>query len=122
VGSPLRPKRRTSGPSPTSLAAATVVIAAGLALCDSAQAHVKWFAPYIVGAPPAPISRTITDPWFWTVIVLVLVPLMGTRAIERSGKGNQVDKLGDRLGTIRWILQQLADVRCVCFSGQTKIR
>jgi hypothetical protein len=50
--------------------------------------------------PPAPLSRSITDPWFWTAIVLVLVPFMVTRAIERSGKGKQVDKPGDRLGTI----------------------
>jgi hypothetical protein len=28
---------------------------------------------------------------------------MGIRAIERSGKGKQVDKPGDRSATIRWI-------------------
>src|SRR3546814_4156103 len=37
-----------------------------------AQAHVKWFAPYIVGAPPQPVTITLADPGFWTGIALVL--------------------------------------------------
>lgn len=39
----------------------------------AAQAHVKWFAPYIVGAPPEPITNTLYDTWFWVGIGLVLV-------------------------------------------------
>src|SRR5690606_6587603 len=36
----------------------------------SAAAHVKWFAPYIVEAPPHPISYTLSDIWFWTGLAL----------------------------------------------------
>lgn len=32
---------------------------AGVAL--TAHAHVKWFAPYIVGAPPQPLSATLAN-------------------------------------------------------------
>jgi hypothetical protein len=53
------------------------VAAAFVAFATPADAHVKWFAPYIVGAPPAPISNTLSDVWFWTAIVLVLVFFRG---------------------------------------------
>ena len=36
------------------------------ALTGPALAHVKWFAPYIVGAPPQPIGNTLANAWFWT--------------------------------------------------------
>ena len=49
-----------------------------------AQAHVKWFAPYIVGAPPQPIGATLTNTWFWTGIALVLVFFLATRVVETS--------------------------------------
>ena len=44
-----------------------------IGLSTPAQAHVKWFAPYIVDAPPAPIFGTLTNPWFLLAVVLVLV-------------------------------------------------
>ena len=53
-----------------------------LCLPLAAEAHVKWFAPYIVGAPPQPISATLTNTWFWTGIALVLVFFLATRAVE----------------------------------------
>jgi hypothetical protein len=49
-----------------------------------AQAHVKWFAPYIIGAPPQPIAATLTDIWFWTALALVLVFFLATRAVLDS--------------------------------------
>ncbi|MBK0393724.1 DUF305 domain-containing protein [Ramlibacter algicola] len=55
-----------------------------------AQAHVKWFAPYIVEAPPQRISETLHDPWFWTGIGLVLVFFLATRAIERTKLGEGI--------------------------------
>ena len=53
----------------------------------AANAHVKWFAPYIVEAPPQRIMETLTDRWFWTGILLVLVFFLATRAIERTRFG-----------------------------------
>lgn len=66
---------------PLSLAglAATLPLAAG--------AHVKWFAPYIVEAPPQRIGETLVDPWFWTGIALVLVFFLATRAVEKTRLG-----------------------------------
>ncbi|MET0532342.1 MAG: hypothetical protein ABW003_29170 [Microvirga sp.] len=31
-----------------------------------AEAHVKWFAPYIVDAAPQPVGATLSNIWFWT--------------------------------------------------------
>jgi hypothetical protein len=99
---------RTAEPSghcgvPVKAATATAFVGAGLALFPSvAEAHVKWFAPYIVGAPPAPISRTLADPWFWAGIVLVLVFFVVTRAIERSATGEVILKGMDRISDPLW--------------------
>lgn len=56
-------------------------------LPTNASAHVKWFAPYIVGAPPEPVGRTLSDPWFWVGIALVLVFFLLTRLLERGNWG-----------------------------------
>src|SRR3712207_5531667 len=55
-----------------------------------AGAHVKWFAPYIVEAPPQRIAETLTDRWFWTGILLVLVFFLAARALERTPGGTAV--------------------------------
>jgi hypothetical protein len=55
-----------------------------LCLPVAAEAHVKWFAPYIVGAPPEPISAMLTNIWFWTGIALVLAFFLATRMVETS--------------------------------------
>jgi hypothetical protein len=52
-----------------------------------ASAHVKWFAPYIVGAAPQPIMRTLTDGWFWLGIGLVVMFFTAARGLERSPYG-----------------------------------
>ncbi len=65
-------------------------------MASGADAHVKWFAPYIVGAPPRPISYTLADPWFWTGLMLVLVFFVATRVIERSFMGEAILKGMDR--------------------------
>ncbi|CDN48878.1 Hypothetical protein RG540_CH27120 [Neorhizobium galegae bv. orientalis str. HAMBI 540] len=54
----------------------------------SVQAHVKWFAPYIVGAPPAPVSLTLSNEWFWLGIGFVVVFFAVARAFERSRFGD----------------------------------
>lgn len=83
-----------------------------LLAAEPASAHVKWFAPYIVGAPPQPISATLTDTWFWVGIALVLVFFLATRAVEKSSAGERIllgmDRLSDPL------YNRLDDfVRCV---------
>lgn len=85
-----------------------------------AEAHVKWFAPYIVGAPPQPIVFTLVNPWFWTGIGLVLVFFLATRLIEKSGAGESIlagmDRLTDPLH------QRLDDfVRAVIASQEREI-
>lgn len=67
-----------------------LALAAGWAAAPLAQAHVKWFAPYIVEAPPRRILHTLADPWFWTGIVLVLVFFLATRAVERTRLGEAI--------------------------------
>jgi hypothetical protein len=84
----------------TILAAACLGWASTTAL--PAQAHVKWFAPYIVGAPPQPISTVLSDPWFWIGIVLVLFFFMLTRIIETSPFGARVHDGLDRVSGPLW--------------------
>ena len=57
-----------------------------------AYAHVKWFAPNIVGAPPQPMMSTLNNVWFWTGLALVLVFFTATRLVERSSAGPQSDR------------------------------
>lgn len=68
-----------------------------------AEAHVKWFAPYIVGAAPAPISATLTNSWFWLAIILVLGFFVATRMVERAALGETVLKGMDRISNPLWL-------------------
>ena len=52
-----------------------------------AAAHVKWFAPYIVGASPQPLLATLSNVWFWTAVMLVLVFFLAARMLERAPVG-----------------------------------
>lgn len=61
-----------------------------LAGVEPAAAHVKWFAPYIVGAAPQPIGATLANTWFWLGIALVLVFFIATRAVEKSRVGEKI--------------------------------
>jgi hypothetical protein len=67
-----------------------------------AEAHVKWFAPYIVGAPPRPIAMTLMDSWFWIGIALVLLFFVATRAVEKSITGVAILDVMDRLTDPLW--------------------
>lgn len=90
------PIPRPRGP----LRAAWGALAAG-SLALPAQAHVKWFAPYIVEAPPQKIGQTLSDPWFWTGILLVVAFFLVTRWIEKTSVGQAIlagmDKVSDPL-------------------------
>ena len=72
------------------------------AITTSARAHVKWFAPYIVDAPPEPISSTLTNTWFWVGIALVVVFFALTRTIERSPYGETALDLLDQVTAPLW--------------------
>jgi hypothetical protein len=74
----------------------------GLLWAEPAQAHVKWFAPYIVGATPHPIVETATNPWFWLAVVLVLAFFLATRVIEQSSIGESVLVGMDRVARPLW--------------------
>jgi len=66
-----------------------------------AQAHVKWFAPYIVGAAPQPLMMTLTNIWFWFGLGLVLFFFISMRELEKSSSGETIllfiDKVSDPL-------------------------
>jgi hypothetical protein len=74
----------------------------GLFFASPADAHVKWFAPYIVEASPRPISATLTDIWFWTAIALVLLFLIATRIVEDTKLGLAVTGIMDRVTDPLW--------------------
>lgn len=80
----------------------TVILLMTVAAITPAAAHVKWFAPYIVGAPPAPVGQTLRDSWFWLAIGLVLAFFTGTRWIEIGPHGGAVMDGLDRLTQPMW--------------------
>lgn len=84
------------------IGAPVVSLLAALLAATPAQAHVKWFAPYVVGAAPAPISETLGNGWFWTGIVLVLAFFAATVVIERSKAGLAIGASLDRVTGALW--------------------
>ena len=85
---------------------------AALALATPTEAHVKWFAPYIVKASPQPVSSTLANPWFWTGIALVMLFLILTRLVEKSRFGATLMTAMDRATDPLW--NRLDDfIRCV---------
>jgi hypothetical protein len=82
--------------APLSLAALLTLAA------TPAEAHVKWFAPYIVGAPPQPIVATLTNVWFWLGIILVSGFFFATRLVEKSAIGEQALGALDRTTDPLW--------------------
>ncbi|WP_225185952.1 DUF305 domain-containing protein [Bradyrhizobium sp. NBAIM01] len=79
-----------------------LIILASVATPVPAHAHVKWFAPYIVGAPPQSIGATLTNVWFWTGIALVLAFFLASRAIEKSSAGETILLAMDRITDPLW--------------------
>ena len=71
-------------------------------MASTADAHVKWFAPYLVGAPPQPLSTTLANPWFWMGIVLVLMFFLATRAIEKMSVGQSILATMDKVMNPLW--------------------
>ncbi|MFC5084479.1 hypothetical protein [Microvirga arabica] len=79
-----------------------------LALCSfatltlPAEAHVKWFAPYIVDAAPQPVGATLGNVWFWTGIGLVLAFFLATLTVERTVIGRGILSGLDRISAPLW--------------------
>lgn len=78
-------------------ATVTGLAASIISTATIAEAHVKWFAPYIVGAPPRPLVTVFQNPWFWTGIALVVVFFILTRIFETSRFGTPAYDALDRL-------------------------
>ncbi|HEY8963314.1 MAG TPA: hypothetical protein VIN59_02500 [Alphaproteobacteria bacterium] len=67
------------------------LLTAGVVMLPAAaQAHVKWFAPYVVGAAPQPVTNTLTNNYFWSGIALVLLFFLASVMVERSAFGDRV--------------------------------
>ena len=95
--------RRVGFLSGTRLKHGTVSLAAfSIFLANPAQAHVKWFAPYIVNAEPQGISLTLANPWFWTGIALVMLFLVATSIVEKTAFGNSLMDAMDRATEPLW--------------------
>lgn len=81
---------------------AAVTCATVVMLAFPATAHVKWFAPYIVGAAPQPLMATLVNLWFWAAVMLVLVFFLATRAFERASVGQALLATMDRASAPFW--------------------
>ncbi|WP_248306740.1 hypothetical protein [Bosea sp. AAP35] len=80
-----------------------LALVGGLFWLGPAHAHVKWFAPYIVGAAPQPVGATLSNLWFWCAIVLVLGFFLATRVVERSTNGEAILAGMDRFTNPLWM-------------------
>jgi hypothetical protein len=58
-----------------------------LLLPSAAYAHVKWFEAYEVSQKPVPIMTTLSLPYFWTGVALVLTFFAATTLVERRAPG-----------------------------------
>lgn len=67
-----------------------------------AFAHVKWFAPYVVGASPSPLTDPLSNGWFWLGIVLVLAFFAATVVVERTAWGDEAVGVLDRASAPLW--------------------
>lgn len=93
-------------PTPRNTVPRIAAAMAGLAGCLAslpAQAHVKWFAPYIVGAAPQPVAATLGNAWFWTGIALVTLFFLATIAVERGALGKAALAGLDRVSRPLWL-------------------
>lgn len=86
----------------TGLGVCLGIVLPSLVAATPAYAHVKWFAPYVVGAAPAPLGETLANGWFWLGLGLVLVFLAATVAVERSALGPKVSAALDYAGNPLW--------------------
>ena len=91
-----------NNPVARALSLPRLVALAGCALSATAHAHVKWFAPYIVEAPPQKLGTTLVNPWFWSGIALVLAFFLLTRKLEPTAFGQGVLGAMDKVTGPLW--------------------
>src|SRR4051812_7877447 len=72
------------------LCAAFALFVGIVAGAGPAAAHVKWFAPYIVGAPPQPVSSMLGNVCLWYEIAIFLVFFLATGGVEKSANGEVI--------------------------------
>lgn len=58
-----------------------------LLIPSAAFAHVKWFEAYEVAQTPVPIMTTLSLPYFWVGVALVLTFFAATTLVERRAPG-----------------------------------
>ena len=68
-----------------------------LLIPTAAFAHVKWFEDYEVAHKPVPIGTTLSLPFFWLGIALVLALFIATTLLERRKPGLAITGALDRL-------------------------
>ena len=83
--------------------AAIGLAVATLLAATTAEAHVKWFAPYIVGSPPQPLATVLQNIWFWMGLALVVVFFVLARALETSRFGGPIYDMLDRATGPLWL-------------------
>ncbi len=83
------------------------LVAAIVGLPSAALAHVKWFAPYIIDAPPETLGDVVRNTWLWTGVALALAFFIVTRVIEISRFGAMIQDGLDKLTNPLW--QRLDD-------------
>jgi len=69
---------------------------------NPAAAHVKWFAPYIVGAEPQPLSGMLHNPYVGLGLLLVLVFFAVTRIVERTSLGRRIISMLNVISAPLW--------------------
>ncbi|RYE54976.1 MAG: DUF305 domain-containing protein, partial [Rhizobiaceae bacterium] len=89
--------------SPFQKTAAIGLAVATLLAATTAEAHVKWFAPYIVGSPPQPLATVLQNIWFWMGLALVVVFFVLARALETSRFGGPIYDMLDRATGPLWL-------------------
>lgn len=94
--------RRDARPQAWRITSVALSALASVVMSAPAHAHVKWFAPYIVGAPPQPVGVTLANTWFWVGIVLVLAFFLATRVVEKSSIGETILAGMDRITDPLW--------------------
>lgn len=64
--------------------------AALLALPAAAEAHVKWFAPYDIGALPKPVTEIVPTAAFLALTTVAVLAFLGACHVERTRLGDAV--------------------------------
>ncbi len=98
----MRSENRSRRRGLTGIGIASGTLVASMLAVTPAQAHVKWFAPYVVGAAPAPVTDTLVNGWFWLGILLVLGFFAAAVVVERGAFGPQLNGVLDRASSRLW--------------------